>query len=150
MRQPFIYIPLGLVLWIASGSIAPAQSLPDFGCDSRSGCTYPIQTLEPALEGKAAPKRRVAPVEEIVAPPEVADAGSIIPVALSLSLAFAPPPLQEPRASPTTCLVERSFSDVPVAASKESDDLKPRLFERGVQILAGRVEQITPSRTNEE
>ena len=62
---------------------------------------------------------------------------AVVPVALALSLNFAPPPLAEPRVSPTTCLLERAFSDVHVA---DPDDpvLKPRLFERGVKMLASR------------
>jgi hypothetical protein len=62
---------------------------------------------------------------------------AVVPVALALSLNFAPPPLAEPKVSPTTCLLERAFSDVHVA---EPDDtaLKPRLFERGVKMLASK------------
>jgi hypothetical protein len=82
-----------------------------------------------------------APAEPALQPVQAEPAAAfepVIPVALTLSLNFAPPPLPEPKVSPTTCLLERAFSDVHVA-DPEDTALKPRLFERGVKLLASKI-----------
>lgn len=79
-----------------------------------------------------------APPQHIGQEPDAAIAvEAIVPVALALSLSFAPPPLAEPKVSPTTCLLERAFSDVQVV-DPQNTAFKPRLFERGLKMLASR------------
>ena len=167
MRQPFFVLAIASLLF--GGSIAPvsAQAFDSIDCDPRSGCTYPMETPIPGeAETRSRPKRKPAParvvaraapvtaplvLEQVAAAPPTAEPTPqpaqaepaaafepVIPVALALSLNFAPPPLPEPRFSPTTCLLERAFSDVHVA-DPEDTALKPRLFERGVKLLASKI-----------
>ncbi len=166
MRHPFICLVIAPLLWCGSIAAAPAQSAVEFGCDSRSGCTYPVEAAA-AQEAEVKPKakRKRTPTVINPSPPITTDESmtaavetetsepklavtlapeSIIPVALALSLTFAPPPLPEPRLSPTTCLLDRAFGDVHVADA-EDGRLKPRLFERGIELLAARASQTEPA-----
>jgi hypothetical protein len=73
---------------------------------------------------------------------------SIIPEALSLSLALAPKPMPE-LSKPTFagCMLDPAFTQVQ-AASHDDAGLRPHLLKRGLQFLQERETDMTPELTH--